>query len=411
MKEIPRKTAKEFILYKQKLTPATQGDSKSDVLDVIRDLAGIQYDPLPIVAQAHYLTLWNRVRGFREEWLDSLLYQERSLIEFMLMRQALHIVPTSEFPYYYSAVQAVFRKGWVQNAINAAIKDKMVLNILKKIEENGIISSKGLPYARFRPLFYSGKLAIAKRDAGIFRMPYYSPMKRLHPNIDLRSVDEKTGHEWLVTKTIGAFGLASDSHIAYWIGLNTDEIAQITNQLEKKGIIISAKIEGVKRLQWMLTKDLDILLSPDDYEESIGLLSPMDNLTRDRKWLYEIFGYTFDAEYFQKKGMRWQLSILCDAEFLGFIDAKMDRPRKTFIIKEFVPCNEATEKAWMRVFHRIVDLAKFHGATAIEIVAENPEPAVSIFRKLGLMPKERHIDVTEQPKETDRLFPSLSNLP
>jgi len=143
------------------------------------------------------------------------LYEERSLIEFMLMRQALHIVPTSELPYYYSAVQAVFRKGWVQKAVNKALKDKMVLEVLKQIEKKGVMSSRGLPYARFRPLFYSGKIAIARRDAGTFRMPYYSSMKRLHPDIDLHSVDEKIGREWLVTKTIAAFGLASDSHIAY----------------------------------------------------------------------------------------------------------------------------------------------------------------------------------------------------
>jgi len=399
MKELSHSIAKDFILRKQKLTKSTQGNSKQDISNIVRDLAGIQYDPLAIVAQAHYLALWNRIRGFKEEWLDSLIYEEKSLIEFLLMRQALHIVPTSELPYYYNAVQAVFRKGWVQKAINNALRDKEILEILKNIEEKGVISSKGFPYARFRPLFFSGKLAIAKRDEGIFRIPYYCTLERLHPNIDLSSVDEETACEWLVAKTISAFGLASTSHISYWIGLNTKDIETIINQLREEGVVFPTRVEGVKKIQWILAEDVDKLPSQDDHEENAALLSPLDNLTRDRKWMHEMFNYTFEMEYFQKKGMRWQLSILYDSEFVGFINAKMDRPRRTFIIKEIVPHKDIPEKAWNKIFHKIINLANFHNAITIMIATENPEQELSIFHRLGLEPKDRLVDITEQPSE------------
>jgi uncharacterized protein YcaQ len=103
--------AQNFILKRQRLFPSVQGKSKEQVFDVTKSLAGIQYDPLPVVAQAPYVTLWNRVQGFKENWLDFLLYKKRSLIEFMLMRQALHIVPLNELPFYYQGVRSVFRSG------------------------------------------------------------------------------------------------------------------------------------------------------------------------------------------------------------------------------------------------------------------------------------------------------------
>jgi len=152
----------------------------------------------------------------------------------------------------------------------------------------------------------------------------------------------------------------------------------------------------VKRVHWILAEDLARLHWQDGCEESIGLLSPFDNLTRDRKWLNEIFQYTFDIEYFQKKGMRWQVSILCDNEFLGFIDAKMDRPRRTFIIKEFAPNKHVAEKAWIKVFRKIVDLASFHKATSIKIAYENAEPQMAIFRELGFKLRVRQVDIAEQ---------------
>jgi hypothetical protein len=117
MKSIFLLEAQNLILRKQRLTPSTQGTSKADVVNITRGLCGIQYDPLPVIAQAHYLTLWNRVQGFRSHWLDSLLYEKRELIEFMPMRQTLNVVPTDELPYYFQGTRNVARAGWIQQVI------------------------------------------------------------------------------------------------------------------------------------------------------------------------------------------------------------------------------------------------------------------------------------------------------
>jgi len=381
MKKIPLEAAKQFILNKQMLLQPIAGKSSWNVVETVKRLCGVQYDPLPVVEQAHYLTLWNRVKNFRKELLDDALYKQRKLIELVLMRQALHIVPVEELPYYFQAVQCVFRRGWIQRAIDQLpVQD--VQEILGRIKHHGTVSSKDVPYGKLRALFYTGKIAIMKRDSGIFRTPHYCLLNTLHPNLDLKAIDEETAQKWLVKKTISAYGIASARHISFWTGYKVKETKEILSQLENENIVRRVKVLGLKGYYWITHEDFDRIRETTK-EENVALLSPMDNLTRDRKWLNEIFGYSFSIEYFQKKGMRWQISILYGTSFLGFIDAKMDRPNRTLIIKELMVHSKARKNTWIKVIKRIVDFAKFHRAATITVGVKCPKWFSNLFRTAG----------------------------
>lgn len=398
MENIPLEAARRFVLGKQMLLQPVKHSSTQEVVDVVKVLGGVQYDPLPVVEQAHYLTLWNRIRDFRQEVLDDALYKERKLIEFVLMRQALHIVPVDELPFYYQAVQCVFRRGWIQKAIDK-LSAQDVQGILERIKSHGLVSSENVPYGKLRALFYAGKIAIAKREAGVFQMPYYCLLSTLHPNLDLQAVDEENAEKWLVMKTISAYGITSTRHIGYWTGYRVKEIRHILNQLEKESAVRKVKVTGLKGHHWVTREDIDKMEEIEN-GENVALLSPMDNLTRDRKWLQEMFSYTFAIEYFQKKGMRWQISILHGTSFLGFIDAKMDRPGRTFIIKELsvkeLSVHSKNQRdVWIEINKRTVDFARFHGATAIKAGAKCPKWFSRLFIKLGYEPKADLIEISQ----------------
>jgi len=366
IESMPLSKARNLVLKKQRLTPSTKGKSKADVVEVIKGLCGIQYDPLPVIAQAQYITMWNRVRGFREDWLDSLLYEEKRLIEFMLMRQTLNIVPTKELPYYYQGTRSVIRAGWVQSVIGKK-EDAINRKILAKVKENGEVSPKDFPYAALRSLFYSGETFIGRRGKGVFRMPYYHLFSDYFQNLKLGSVDEETARRHLTLKTLSAYGISPSRHIAYWIGYKVRETEEILHELEMEGVITRVKIEGLQRPHWITVEDLDKLETGAGEEEFVALLTLMDNLVRDRKWLQRLFNYTFEVEYFQKKGMKWHVNILQNNEFLGFINPKTDRPRKLFIIKDIVLRRKLEKEEWERVLERVEELAGFHNAEAIEV--------------------------------------------
>lgn len=385
---IPLSAARFLVLKKQRLTPSTQGKSKEDVVNIVKSLCGIQYDPLPVIAQAHYITLWNRVQGFKEEWLDSLLYDERKLIEFMLMRQTLNIVPTEELPYYYQGTRSVVKAGWVQRVINKK-EDKISKEILQKIKEKGEVSPKDFHYAAFRPLFYSGKIFIARREKGIFRMPYYRLFSDYFPYLKLESIDEATARRYLVLKTLSAYGISSTRHIAYWIGYKVKETEEILQELESEGIVTKVRIENLGGVHWIKTEDLDNLEVNIEEEDFVALLTLMDNLIRDRKWLQQLFNYTFKVEYFQKKGMKWHVNILYNNEFLGFINPKIDRARKLFIIKDIVLKRELEDEEWNRVLERIRELANFHNAKTIKVTKIESLKIQKALRKHGFSKEKK----------------------
>ena len=385
---IPLPIAQSLVLRKQRLIPSTQGRSKEDIVDIIKGLCGIQYDPLPVIAQAQYITLWNRIQGFRQNWLDSLLYEERRLIEFMLMRQTLNIVPTEELPYYYQGTRSVARAGWIQSVINKE-EDETSREILQKLKEKGEVSPKDFHYAAFRPLFYSGRIFIARREKGVFRMPYYRLFSNHFPDLNLDSIDEATARRHLVLKTLSAYGISPSRHIAYWIGYKIKETEDILQELEKEGIVTKVRIEGLQGLHWIGTEDLDKLEANTGREDFVALLTLMDNLTRDRKWLEQLFNYTFEVEYFRKKGMKWHVNILHNNEFLGFINPKVDRPRKLFIIKDIVLKRELEDEEWKMVLERITEFVSFHDAETIKVAKTESTEIQKALRKHGFSKDEK----------------------
>ena len=84
---------------------------KNNVVQVVSDLSGIQYDPCPILHLNHYLVLWSRVPGFAVTHYDRIAYEEKELIEANLFKRNLFIAPTCEFNIYNTATERIVRWG------------------------------------------------------------------------------------------------------------------------------------------------------------------------------------------------------------------------------------------------------------------------------------------------------------
>jgi uncharacterized protein YcaQ len=144
----------------------------------------------------------------------------------------------------------------------------------------------------------------------------------------------------------------------------------------------------LRGLHWIRDIDFEQLDRGKDREEFVALLTLMDNLIRDRKWLSQLFGYVFEVEYFQKKGMRWHVNILYNDEFVGFIDPKIDRPKKLFIIKDIAMKRELDDIDWKKIVNRIVEFACFHDSEAIHVLRVDT-PALSRVLQLHGFAEEK----------------------
>ena len=95
----------------------------------------------------------------------------------------------------------------------------------------------------------------------------------------------------------------------------------------------------------------------------------MEGIIRDKRWLNTFFSYSFRFEYFQKKGMKWPLSILSKNALAGFIDCNFDRKKKMFVVKEIsIQKEKAVDK--VELYHALCSLARFHEADDLIILGE-----------------------------------------
>ena len=97
--QISRKVARRFLALHHFLAPPRSlPPEPASVLTVLDRLGSLQFDPLEVAGRNHDLVLLARIAGYRREWTDALLYEERRLFE--VFNKMLSIVPTAELPWY-----------------------------------------------------------------------------------------------------------------------------------------------------------------------------------------------------------------------------------------------------------------------------------------------------------------------
>ena len=136
-REITRAVARRYLILHHFLAPPRSlppGDA--GILAVIARFGSIQFDPIEIAGRNHDVVLLARVRDYRREQTDRLLYATRALYE--TYNKGLSLVPTADLPWY--------RINWdrleVRHAAGAFDEHApLVEELLTRIHETGPMSA------------------------------------------------------------------------------------------------------------------------------------------------------------------------------------------------------------------------------------------------------------------------------
>lgn len=93
--EIDRRAARRFLLGEQGLWPARRWSGIAGTVTAIHQIGAVQIDPLNVVGRSHDLTLWSRVQGYRPDFLETLLYEQRRFFDY---GNLLKLYPMAELP-------------------------------------------------------------------------------------------------------------------------------------------------------------------------------------------------------------------------------------------------------------------------------------------------------------------------
>lgn len=368
--------------------------SAESIEDIVSDICGLQYDPYPAIHLNQYMMLWNRKKDFTAEQLDIAAYKEFKVIETWTFRRNMFFVPYNEFAMYRTATKRVVRwgnsdEGWLNDTDNpqvqaaecelrknlaglAGMTPRQIWGHLKLSYEwdkyrREHDKNYDLPiFKAFYRLVRKRDLVVCGRNPGIFKEPVYILKENLGITEWPHQVsDEKQAITWMVEKLISALGVTDPVHVSHISGIATRDISPVFQQLESEKKIFQLPYKIGRKNYYIHSSKVHFLntdLSGDSGE--VRLISPMDTIVRDKIWLETFFNYSFSFEYFQKKGMKWPLSVLAGNQFVGYIDCKMDWKTKRFTIKEKNIFN-ADFIGYKGIDNAIQELASFHGAKEI----------------------------------------------
>ena len=368
--------------------------SAESIEDIVSDICGLQYDPYPAIHLNQYMMLWNRKKDFTAEQLDIAAYKEFKIIETWTFRRNMFFVPYNEFALYRTATKRVVRwgnteEGWLSDTDNPQVQAaecelKASLTGLQGMTPRQIWEHLNLSYEwnKYRkehdsnynlPIFRAfyrltrkRDLVVCGRNPGTFKEPLYI----LKENVGItdwpnKPIDDKQALICMVEKLIASFGVTDPVHISHISGIATKNIAPIFQELAAEKKILQLPYKICRKNYYIHSSKIDILnAKPNDFSNKVRLISPMDTIIRDKKWLDTFFDYSFYFEYFQKKGMKWPLSILIGNQFVGYIDCKMEWKTKKLIVKEKNIFNSAFND-YKGIDLAIQELAAFHEAKEI----------------------------------------------
>ena len=361
MLKITRTQARQFILVKQGLLGNHCFFRKEGAYQYIRQAGCIQYDPVDVCGKNAELTLQSRVKGFRKQMLDDLLYRDRLLVDYS--DKELSIWPAEDWPYFSG-----YRERSMEHGKCFAGIPELEQTALSYIREHGPVSSDTLPISGtifwHSSMHWSGhweKESQAARSVleqlytdGILLIHHKSGSRKFYDlaekylsanllNAPNPCEDEASLIRWRILRRIGAVGLLWNRASTAWlgIGMSTEQRNAAFYQLEKDEIILPVQVEDLRFPLYMLTADLPmmetVIRGQADTKARFEFLAPLDPMLWDRKLIESLWGFSYSWEIYTPVSKRkygyYVLPILYGDRLIGRIEPKVDRKANTLSVQ------------------------------------------------------------------------------
>ncbi|OXL83971.1 hypothetical protein BCV73_13380 [Paenibacillus sp. SSG-1] len=357
MIELTNRQARQFLLLKHGLLGEYQFAGKEGVLEFVRQVGCIQYDPIDVCGKNAELVLQSRIKGFTKNMLDELLYKDRYLIDYP--DKNLAIMPLEDWPYFER-----YRQAARQHAKRYPGMEELTEQVRVHIHNHGALSSDDLQLdgnfswqsaihwssgnntsrSVLEQMYSTGELIIHHKKGT--RKYYDIAEKYIPPNL-LNAPEplmaEIDHHKWRVLRRIGAVGLlwnrASDAWLNIW-GLKAVQRNEVFRQLLDEARIVAIAVEQLKDTLYCRAEDLPLIeavLQNPEPKFRCELIAPLDNLIWDRKLISELFGFDYTWEIYtpaiKRKFGYYVLPLLYGESLIGRAEIIAERKTGTLVVK------------------------------------------------------------------------------
>jgi uncharacterized protein YcaQ len=354
LRHLSAPVARRFLVLRHLLAPPRSlAPEPESVLRVMDRLGSFQFDPLEVAGRNHDLLLLARVAGYRREWTDHWLYEDRRLYE--TYNKSLNIVPVAELPLYRWIWD---REGRHHGPRAFDEHAPLVEELLGRIREQGSLLPRDVgpreaidwywrPTNQVRAILEAlaeaGRIGIARREGNL---RVYDLAERLFPEAvlaDRRPEEEQQQHRLLSRyRAHGLLGPSGNQEL--WTGGTgyAPERAARRAALIEDGRLVAVTVDGFRGERFIVRDDLPFLEQaerelaaggpPGGAEPGAAFLAPLDPLCWDRELLRKLFDFDYVWEvYVPAPKRRWGyyvLPILYGDRLVGRIEPRIERRAK-----------------------------------------------------------------------------------
>ncbi|MFW9861777.1 MAG: winged helix-turn-helix domain-containing protein [Candidatus Thorarchaeota archaeon] len=394
--------ARRFALDIQGLR--TDKPSKS-MMDVANRIHNIQIDTISVVTRSHNLITWNRLPRYKEGdvWKAQ---KEGKLFEWW--SHAICLMPMETYP--FTAWRKQFYPDDLWNSFKkwSAENKETIEQVYRKVKMDGVVNSASMGERKTKSdgwwdwkaekraleyLFYTGRLMVPYRKGF---QKYYDLTERVLPaGIDSEPLSDDEAAEFVVITTLKSLGLGSQEDIRTYMGrmpsrvLWKNKAAAIEEYLEElvqDGVIEEASIPMLKERYFVLKRNLSRLRMASNAENDqvpVKLLSPFDNIIRERHYPMKIWDFEYALECYTPADKRkygyFTLPLLDGSNLVGRVDAKAHRKEGVLELKSLYLESEfwKTDEGIARLVEGLKNFADFHRAEQLKIDKVRPKEAKS----------------------------------
>lgn len=304
--------ARRFLLRHHGLMGPPRFHGPGGVLAFVRQAGCVQFDPVDVCGRSPELVFHARVLGYRPEWLETLLYRERSLVDHF--DKNLSIYPVEDWP-YFRRERAYYGTGEHGETEIAAVRDR----VLSVIRERGPMSARQLGLdgsvewywsratlarAALERMYFAGDLCVFSKQGTV---KTYGLAENCLPRA-LREAPEplpldEDHYAWRYLRRVRAVGLIWNRPSDAWLGIRWPDSAprqKVFERLAYEGKLVKLAVEGIQDPLYMAREDLGTLEEARlaDDPPRCALLAPLDSLLWDRKLIFALFGFRYTWEIY-----------------------------------------------------------------------------------------------------------------
>jgi len=364
-------------------------EGKAGVLDVIKTLSYVQLDTISVIERAHHHTLYNRVKDYHPDMLNELLAKDKAIWEYWA--HAASYIPIEDYPFYKIRMLSFPNGSWEKKFWE--LHKDLAKPVLDRIRKDGPLSTKHFEDTRtvkenqvwgnIKPakimlelLMWKGDLIVTARDK--FQRVYDLTERAIPHYREIELPSDKARAEFMITRTLRAHGIASESDINSHISLAARPVVtKALKDLLKHDKIQAFSLDGVKEPFYMFSDTVIPSEQNLNIPDSIRILSPFDNAVILRSRLLKIFAFDYALECYVTPAKRkfgyWNCPVLWKDNFVGILDPKADRKTKIMIINSIhIDKKIWKNKQFQTAFEQeLTDFIRFIGCKSYFIIKLN----------------------------------------